>query len=60
MLKALEQPIQIKRVFLSLEERMGCGIGACFACVCQTGDDPTGFHIKKYAVTVLYFVQGRW
>ena len=28
-----------KKVFLSLEERMGCGIGACFACVCHTGDE---------------------
>lgn len=24
--------------YLSLEERMGCGIGACFACVCKTQD----------------------
>ena len=33
--------------FLSLEERMGCGIGACFACVCHTGDDKDGTSYKK-------------
>ncbi|MCG3401388.1 dihydroorotate dehydrogenase electron transfer subunit [Staphylococcus massiliensis] len=25
--------------FLSLEERMGCGIGACYACVCHTPEE---------------------
>lgn len=47
MLKALEAGYGEKRLYLSLEERMGCGIGACFACVCHTGDDPTGFSYKK-------------
>lgn len=47
MLKALEHNYQDKKVYLSLEERMGCGIGACFACVCHTGDDPTGHTYKK-------------
>ena len=47
MLKALEQGHKDKRVYLSLEERMGCGIGACFACVCHTGDDPEGTSYKK-------------
>ncbi|NRG45315.1 dihydroorotate dehydrogenase electron transfer subunit [Bacillus sp. CRN 9] len=47
MLKALEKAYQHKKVYLSLEERMGCGIGACFACVCHTGDDPTGHSYKK-------------
>ena len=36
MLKALESQFSDKKVYLSLEERMGCGIGACFACVCHT------------------------
>ncbi|WP_202080093.1 dihydroorotate dehydrogenase electron transfer subunit [Caldalkalibacillus salinus] len=37
MLKALEERfLDHSNAFLSLEERMGCGIGACFACVCQT------------------------
>lgn len=47
MLKALESSYTNKKVFLSLEERMGCGIGACFACVCHTADDPTGYSYKK-------------
>ncbi|PAF13184.1 dihydroorotate dehydrogenase electron transfer subunit, partial [Shouchella clausii] len=47
MLKALERLHGHKPLFLSLEERMGCGIGACFACVCHTGDDPTGTSYKK-------------
>ncbi|XJZ28437.1 dihydroorotate dehydrogenase electron transfer subunit [Bacillota bacterium Lsc_1132] len=47
MLKALEQEFPDKKVFLSLEERMGCGIGACFACVCKKGDDPLGTGYKK-------------
>lgn len=36
MLKAVTEQYQGKKVFISLEERMGCGIGACFACVCHT------------------------
>lgn len=47
MLKALATRFSNKKVFLSLEERMGCGIGACFACVCHTPDDATGYSYKK-------------
>lgn len=48
MLRAIEQEYgNTKKVFLSLEERMGCGIGACFACVCPTGDNTTGTSYKK-------------
>ncbi|GLB61259.1 dihydroorotate dehydrogenase electron transfer subunit [Cytobacillus sp. NCCP-133] len=47
MLKALENRYSHKNVYLSLEERMGCGIGACFACVSHTGDDPDGYSYKK-------------
>jgi dihydroorotate dehydrogenase electron transfer subunit len=47
MLKALEQAYPDKKVYLSLEERMGCGIGACFACVCKRADDPNGVSYKK-------------
>lgn len=47
MLSALEERYGDKEVYLSLEERMGCGIGACFACVCHTQDDPTGYSYKK-------------
>lgn len=47
MLKALETKYADKKVFLSLEERMGCGIGACFACVCHTQNDKDGHSYKK-------------
>lgn len=47
MLKAIENEYSHKKVFLSLEERMGCGVGACFACVCKSGDDPHGVSYKK-------------
>lgn len=47
MLKAIESHFPDKKVFLSLEERMGCGIGACFACVCHTADNDGGLTYKK-------------
>ncbi|WP_191565698.1 dihydroorotate dehydrogenase electron transfer subunit [Metabacillus idriensis] len=47
MLANIERLFPDKPVFLSLEERMGCGIGACFACVCHTADDPEGTSYKK-------------
>ncbi len=47
MLKALELQLEDKPGFISLEERMGCGIGACFACVCHKQDDPEGASYVK-------------
>lgn len=47
MLKALEAGFPDKKAFLSLEERMGCGIGACFACVCRVQEDPSGHSYRK-------------
>ena len=47
MLRAIEKGYQDKKMFLSLEERMGCGVGACFACVCKRADDPEGVSYKK-------------
>ncbi|WP_456279456.1 dihydroorotate dehydrogenase electron transfer subunit [Bacillus sp. AK128] len=47
MLRVLEERYREKKAFLSLEERMGCGIGACFACVCRVQNDPTGYAYKK-------------
>lgn len=35
MLQAVIQKLEDKRGFVSLEERMGCGIGACSACVVE-------------------------
>jgi dihydroorotate dehydrogenase electron transfer subunit len=47
MLRAIENGDYAPKTYLSLEERMGCGIGACFACVCHTKEDPQGFSYKK-------------
>ncbi|WP_205599209.1 dihydroorotate dehydrogenase electron transfer subunit [Oceanobacillus halotolerans] len=42
MLKAVKKELPNKVGYLSIEERMGCGIGACFACVIPTTDQ-TGY-----------------
>ena len=47
MLRAIQSGKFGSKTYLSLEERMGCGIGACFACVCHTKADPHGFSYKK-------------
>jgi len=46
MLRALEQYYPDKEGYLSFEERMGCGIGACFACVCKTTDAVEKDYVK--------------
>lgn len=38
MLKALQDRITDQPLYLSLEQRMGCGIGACLACAVHTTD----------------------
>lgn len=48
MLKALKNAYgKDKKVYLSLEERMACGIGACFACVCRMSEDPDDSSYKR-------------
>jgi dihydroorotate dehydrogenase electron transfer subunit len=43
MLKAVDQIFpENPNVFLSMEQRMACGIGACYACVCHKKGDETG------------------
>lgn len=41
MLKAVKQIAESRNILcqLSLEQRMGCGIGACLVCVCETNKD---------------------
>ena len=46
MLKALSDGYAHKTGFISLEERMGCGIGACFACVCHLNDSKETDYVK--------------
>jgi dihydroorotate dehydrogenase electron transfer subunit len=47
MLRALQDRYQAagKEGYISLEQRMGCGIGACLACVCPVQEEGAG---KKY------------
>lgn len=47
MLKAIDTAVRPATGFYSLEERMGCGIGACFACVCHVQNDPTNTKYVK-------------
>lgn len=46
MLKGIAALCEEKQVkcYVSLEERMGCGIGACLACACEI-HDKTGTHV---------------
>ncbi|MGP4072588.1 dihydroorotate dehydrogenase electron transfer subunit [Piscibacillus sp. B03] len=39
MLRAVQHKLDKHHGYLSVEERMGCGVGACFACVCQADND---------------------
>lgn len=43
MLEAVQWVYAGKKGFLSYEQRMGCGIGACFACVCKTTNSDTDY-----------------
>lgn len=42
MLQAVTKKLDQHNGYISLEERMGCGVGACFACVIPT-DDSGGY-----------------
>ncbi len=43
MLKAVYQKYEgLDRLYISTESRMACGVGACYACVIHTKDDPDG------------------
>lgn len=46
MLNAVQHMYGDKKGFLSFEQRMGCGVGACFACVCETTDKSDKSYIK--------------
>ena len=36
--------------YVSMEERMACGIGACLACTCETVTEDEHYHVKKRRV----------
>ena len=46
MLRALENYYIDKPGYMSFEERMACGIGACFACVCDTTEGQMKDYVK--------------
>ena len=41
---AMEQGMEC---YLSLEERMACGVGACLACICQSKDVDSHSHVHN-------------
>ncbi len=48
LLKMVEQNFSTHpHAYLSLEARMACGMGACYACVCHLQKDETGTKSKK-------------
>ncbi|KIL47654.1 dihydroorotate dehydrogenase electron transfer subunit [Jeotgalibacillus campisalis] len=47
MLKAVEAKFKDINGFISMEQRMGCGIGACLACVCHVAGDESNLLYKK-------------
>ncbi|HET7579638.1 MAG TPA: dihydroorotate dehydrogenase electron transfer subunit [Bacillales bacterium] len=47
MLKALEQQYSHREAYLSLEQRMGCAVGACLACVVHVQGDESGSQYRK-------------
>lgn len=47
MLRALEQRYANKEAYFSLEQRMGCALGVCMACVCPVAGDETGTAYRK-------------
>lgn len=52
MLRALKEYAQEKGIecWLSLEERMACGVGACLACVCQSREVDSHSHVHNKRV----------
>ena len=49
MLRALKEYAQEKQIpcWISMEERMACGIGACLGCVCQSKEMDSHSHVHN-------------
>ena len=49
MLRAIKSYAEAKgiKAYLSLEERMACGVGACLGCVCKTKEVDEHSHVKN-------------
>lgn len=52
MLRALKTYAEERKIecYLSMEERMACGIGACLACVCKSAEVDGHTHVKNKRV----------
>lgn len=52
MLKAIKAYAEEKQIpcWISMEERMACGIGACLACVCRSTDTDPHSHVRNKRV----------
>lgn len=52
MLKAIKVYAEEKNIpaYISLEERMACGVGACLGCVCKTTKEDHHSHVKNARV----------
>ena len=52
MLAAVKQYAQEQGIkcYISMEERMACGVGACLGCVCQTKDVDEHSHVHNTRV----------
>lgn len=52
MLRAIKQYAEEKRIvcYVSMEEKMACGIGACLACVCQSKEVDGHSHVHNKRV----------
>ena len=52
MLKAIKEYAQSKGItaYISLEERMACGVGACLGCVCKTVEKDHHTHVNNTRV----------
>lgn len=52
MLKALKEYAAQEKIvcWISMEERMACGIGACLGCVCQSKDIDSHSHVHNKRV----------
>ena len=52
MLRAIKKYAQEKGIpaYISLEEHMACGVGACLACVCKSADIDDHSQVKNKRV----------
>lgn len=52
MLRALKAYADAQKVpcWVSMEERMACGVGACLACVCETTEEDEHSHVRNKRV----------